>query len=132
VTKRLRPASLCGPRAWTQAETARNRLPRLTVDRQPMHARHLDLVIACSGGVRSASFCLGALQLLNKTGHYRRADAVVGVSGGGTWRLPSTQPAGGRTTDPDDQETWPAEVGQDLFSQSSPEQHWLRRNTATG
>src|SRR5205085_323658 len=43
-----------------------------------------DLVIACSGGgIKSASFCLGALQHLGQAGIYPRADAVVGVSGGG-------------------------------------------------
>lgn len=41
-------------------------------------------VIACSGGgIRSASFCLGALQALSHVGIYRQASAVVGVSGGG-------------------------------------------------
>ncbi|WP_109509554.1 hypothetical protein [Nocardioides speluncae] len=43
-----------------------------------------DTVIACSGGgIRSASFCLGALQALMAAGVYRGASAVVGVSGGG-------------------------------------------------
>src|SRR6266545_2990675 len=42
------------------------------------------LVICCSGGgIRSASFCLGALQLLCKREIYDRASSVVGVSGGG-------------------------------------------------
>ena len=41
-------------------------------------------IIACSGGgIRSASFCLGALQSLMTSGIYHRASAVVGVSGGG-------------------------------------------------
>ncbi len=41
-------------------------------------------IIACSGGgIRSASFCLGALQSLMSSGIYHRASAVVGVSGGG-------------------------------------------------
>lgn len=43
-----------------------------------------DTVIACSGGgIRSASFCLGALQALMSAGVYRSSSAVVGVSGGG-------------------------------------------------
>lgn len=43
-----------------------------------------DTVIACSGGgIRSASFCLGALQALMAAGVYRSSSAVVGVSGGG-------------------------------------------------
>ncbi len=42
------------------------------------------LVICCSGGgIRSASFCLGALQLLSARKIYDRASSVVGVSGGG-------------------------------------------------
>lgn len=42
------------------------------------------LVITCSGGgIKSASFCLGALQRLNEIGVYERAHTVVGVSGGG-------------------------------------------------
>ncbi|MGH3345432.1 MAG: hypothetical protein ACRDO4_00495, partial [Nocardioides sp.] len=41
-------------------------------------------IIACSGGgIRSASFCLGALQALMSSGIYQKAAAVVGVSGGG-------------------------------------------------
>jgi hypothetical protein len=89
-----------------------------------------DLVIACSGGgVRSASFCLGALQVLNQTGHYMRADAVVGVSGGGYMAAAFHAARWWSSTDPDDKETWPEEVGTDVFSQGSPEQHWLRRNT---
>jgi hypothetical protein len=42
------------------------------------------LVICCSGGgIRSASFCLGALQLLRERGLYDKASTVIGVSGGG-------------------------------------------------
>lgn len=42
------------------------------------------LVIACSGGgIRSASFCLGALQHLGERGLYDKASTVIGVSGGG-------------------------------------------------
>jgi hypothetical protein len=41
-------------------------------------------IIACSGGgIRSASFCLGALQALMSRGIYQKAAAVIGVSGGG-------------------------------------------------
>lgn len=41
-------------------------------------------VICCSGGgIRSASFSLGALQVLNDAGVYADARAVLGVSGGG-------------------------------------------------
>jgi hypothetical protein len=42
------------------------------------------LVICCSGGgIRSASFCLGALQTLFAKGLYDKASSVIGVSGGG-------------------------------------------------
>ncbi len=42
------------------------------------------LAITCSGGgIRSASFCLGALQLLREKGFYDKASTVIGVSGGG-------------------------------------------------
>ncbi|MFB6725521.1 hypothetical protein ACFCV3_35405 [Kribbella sp. NPDC056345] len=42
------------------------------------------LVITCSGGgIRSASFCLGALQHLREEGFYDKASTVIGVSGGG-------------------------------------------------
>lgn len=41
-------------------------------------------VICCSGGgIKSATFALGALQQLNRAGVYAEADAIVGVSGGG-------------------------------------------------
>jgi len=111
-------------------ETARNGLPRLTIERGRFDNARPDLVIACSGGgVRSASFCLGALQVLNKTGHYQRADAVVGVSGGGYIAAAFHAARWRSTSDPEDQETWSKEIGRDVFSQSSPEEHWLRRNT---
>jgi hypothetical protein len=42
------------------------------------------LIITCSGGgIRSASFCLGALQSLRASGLYDKASTVIGVSGGG-------------------------------------------------
>lgn len=41
-------------------------------------------VICCSGGgIRSAAFSLGALQLFSEKGVYQKASAVIGVSGGG-------------------------------------------------
>lgn len=43
-----------------------------------------ELIICCSGGgIKSASFCLGALERLDEEGLYRDADRLVGVSGGG-------------------------------------------------
>ncbi|WP_432883577.1 hypothetical protein ACQPYH_42025 [Kribbella sp. CA-245084] len=42
------------------------------------------LIVTCSGGgIRSASFCLGALQLLRERELYDKASTVIGVSGGG-------------------------------------------------
>ncbi|WP_157180781.1 patatin-like phospholipase family protein [Actinopolymorpha alba] len=41
-------------------------------------------IICCSGGgIRSAAFSLGALQVLTEKGDYQKASAVIGVSGGG-------------------------------------------------
>ena len=41
-------------------------------------------IICCSGGgIRSAAFSLGALQLLTAKGMYQKASTVIGVSGGG-------------------------------------------------
>ncbi len=41
-------------------------------------------IICCSGGgIKSASFCLGALQRLDATGRFNTAQTVVAVSGGG-------------------------------------------------
>src|SRR5258705_12390128 len=40
--------------------------------------------ICCSGGgIRSASYCLGALQWLEQAGFLKKAKLIVGVSGGG-------------------------------------------------
>jgi hypothetical protein len=42
-----------------------------------------DWAICCSGGgIRSATYCLGALQSLLQSGLYRKARCIVGVSGG--------------------------------------------------
>lgn len=84
-------------------------------------------VICCSGGgIRSASFCLGALQELSAHGIYDRARAVIGVSGGGyiaaalhilRWRSADTR-----------HETW-AEIEPRAFAPTSEETRWLRRHT---
>lgn len=40
-------------------------------------------IICCSGGgIRSAAFSLGALQVLSERGEYQRSSSVIGVSGG--------------------------------------------------
>src|SRR5882757_7954468 len=73
------------------------------------------LVICCSGGgIRSASFCLGALQLLREKGLYDKASTVIGVSGGGY--LAAAFHVLRRTC-------------ADPFSPSSPELARLRRQT---
>ncbi len=46
-------------------------------------APRLELGVCCSGGgIRSAAFCLGALQELDRTGELERADLLAAVSGG--------------------------------------------------
>jgi hypothetical protein len=83
--------------------------------------------ISCSGGgIRSASFCLGALQALRAEGTLRRARYVTAVSGGSyvasAIALASTPGAAGE--DP------PEPPLDDLaaFDPGSPEEAWLRRN----
>ena len=82
--------------------------------------------ICCSGGgMRSASFCLGGLQELTARGIYKESDLVIGVSGGGyiaagyhsvRWRSGVSN------------ELWQP-LDPPAFSPSSPELHWLRRNS---
>ncbi|NIK55957.1 hypothetical protein [Kribbella shirazensis] len=73
------------------------------------------LVITCSGGgIRSASFCLGALQLLCDRGLYDKASTVIGVSGGG-YMAAAFHVLRRTCTDP--------------FSPGSPELARLRRQT---
>lgn len=90
--------------------------------------------ISCSGGgVRSASFCLGALQALDDRGELARARYVTAVSGGsylaaaaavaewtGTWKLAEDDK--GVRVDP----------AKDLpaFATGSPEENWFRRNSS--
>ncbi len=65
-------ASLAGAHAGNPAERGRMIGPLLP-----------RLIICCSGGgIKSASFCLGALERLARDGNYRKAEAVVAVSGG--------------------------------------------------
>jgi hypothetical protein len=76
-------------------------------------------IIACSGGgIRSASFSLGALQALMRRGIYRDADAVIGVSGGGY--MAAAFHLAGRNLAPEDDPP---------FAQGTPELALLRRNT---
>ncbi|HEX6150780.1 hypothetical protein, partial [Nocardioides sp.] len=89
------------------------RLRGATVEERP------GTIIACSGGgIRSASFCLGALQALMSKGIYRKASAVIGVSGGGY--LAAAFHMVGRNLPP---ESPPP------FAQGTPELALLRRST---
>lgn len=83
-----------------------------------------ELVVCCSGGgIRAASFCLGGLQALGD--RYRRADAVIGVSGGGyiaaafhvqRWLSKEAGEA-----------KWGQE-GQNAYAPGSGEERWLRQH----
>ncbi len=76
-------------------------------------------IIACSGGgIRSASFSLGALQSLMSSGIYQKASAVVGVSGGGY--LAAAFHMVGRALPPE---------APPPFAQGTPELALLRRST---
>jgi hypothetical protein len=56
----------------------------MTWEQGTKQARQDDWAICCSGGgIRSASFCLGALQELQRGGLLKRARWILGVSGGG-------------------------------------------------
>ncbi len=78
------------------------------------------LGVACSGGgIRSASFTLGALQVLREEGVLEKASHVTAASGGGYiaagWAVAaSSQPA----------------EAEDVFAPGSPEEHWLRRHSS--
>ena len=85
-------------------------------------------IICCSGGgIRSASFSLGGMQALQMAGEYRKAAAVVGVSGGGyiatamhvlRWR--SGMESGGAGWGP---------LTSEPFAPDTEEFNWLRRHT---
>ncbi|GAA5027600.1 hypothetical protein [Actinopolymorpha pittospori] len=47
------------------------------------HDRTRQIICCSGGGIRSAAFSLGALQVLNERGEYQRSSTVIGVSGGG-------------------------------------------------
>lgn len=94
-----------------------------------------DIIICCSGGgIRAAAFSLGGLQVLQDKGIYRKASAVVGVSGGGytaaahhvtRWNTAGSAAGTGELSGNWDlQPDWmPA------YAADSPELHYLRRNT---
>jgi hypothetical protein len=76
--------------------------------------------VACSGGgIRSASFTLGALQVLRERGVLARASHVTAVSGGGYlaagWAIAASRV--------------PASAA-DIYGPGSPEERWLRRHSS--
>lgn len=76
--------------------------------------------IACSGGgVRSASFTLGALQSLRKAGVLRRAAYVTSVSGG-SYTASALAIANGEQA---------GRADPPLFDPSSPEERWVRNRS---
>ena len=83
-------------------------------------------VIVCSGGgMKSASFCMGALQALNEAKIYSQCKALVGVSGGGYIAAAfaiahsrAQQGGAGNTSDT-----------KSVFAQAGPEVAALRRRT---
>ena len=95
------------------------------------------IVICCSGGgVRSAAFSLGGLQVLEKTGIYQKAKAVVGVSGGGymgaayhvlRWN-PADESVPVTEFSENDSPEWPS-LNPEPFASDSPETQWVRRHT---
>lgn len=83
---------------------------------------HDGVAIACSGGgIRSAAFCLGALQRLMDAGIYAKADRVYGVSGGGY--TATAMHLARRNSIVAQGESQP-------FAPDSPEMDWLRRRSA--
>ena len=96
-------------------------------------------IICCSGGgMRSASFCLGGLQQLQRVGIYQRAAAVVGVSGGGyvaaamhvlRWQSRGVAAEGPAAGEPGAESQRWAELDPPPFTDDSPEFNWLRRHS---
>jgi hypothetical protein len=87
--------------------------------------RDEDVIICCSGGgIRSAAFCLGALQALQTSALFRRVTTVTAVSGGAytaaAWSLQRAliRQNSGKGRDPDS-----------AFALATPEERHLRDNT---
>jgi len=104
-------------------------------------------VALSGGGIRSASFCLGALQALDQYGLIRRMDYLSTVSGGGyigasmvaamsASRGPDAteQEAGVKRSRaaPDEASSEAAHVGSDAFPFASGTDHDVRDNVAVG
>jgi hypothetical protein len=119
------PPPTSGINRWAQPDA-------LTNEWDIEHLKHAPRVgVACSGGgIRSASFCLGALQAVDAStddGHgLRQVDYVSAVSGGGYtaggWAITSSALAIG---DPA-----VAEADPPVFAPGSPEEERLRRNSS--
>lgn len=101
------------------------------VVRRPTPAEpRLELGICCSGGgIRSAAFCLGALQELDRDGELQRADVLAAVSGGSyiasAWAIL-------RSDTPEDLLPPPYGTAADEprpFAPDSPEEEHLRNRT---
>ncbi|QGG94574.1 hypothetical protein [Actinomarinicola tropica] len=82
--------------------------------------------VSCSGGgVRSASFCLGALQVLDHHGVLERARYVTAVSGGG-YMAASWAIANGERADDDAARR----TGPRVYAPLSPEERWVRLHSS--
>jgi hypothetical protein len=81
--------------------------------------------ICCSGGgIRSASYCLGALQRLERDNFLDKTAAIIGVSGGGYIAASRALVAHGLTKG-----SLQPEAGQRPYEPGTAEEQHLRRNT---
>ncbi|HEY2523117.1 MAG TPA: hypothetical protein VGJ19_23600 [Streptosporangiaceae bacterium] len=89
-----------------------------------MSEQESDWAICCSGGgIRSATYCLGALQSLQRSGLYEKARWIVGVSGGSYIAASLALVRHGLKTDPAAGSEPPA------YAPGSAEEQHLRNNT---
>lgn len=103
------------------------RPPEAEAERTP--TRRPGRAICCSdGGVRSASFCLGGLQVLTDEGLYGSADHVIGVSGGG-YIAAAFHTARWHSHTCDEDVSW-ADLDPPTFAPDTPEVQRLRRNSS--
>lgn len=83
-------------------------------------------VCVSGGGVRSAIFCLGALQALGAKGIMKKATYLAAVSGGGYlaagWALSNARPPGDNDPASDD--------GDVRWAPGSPEERWFRDHSS--
>ena len=89
-----------------------------------MNDQDPEWAICCSGGgIRSATYCLGALQSLLRHGLYGRARCIVGVSGGSYIAASLALVRHGLRAEP---ECGPEDSA---YGRGSPEEQHLRNNT---